>query len=114
MGAGWAGICCPAPKEESLDPLLLSDEVAISARDHSLGLGAGTALVESSPERSLDAGVTVRSGSEPLSSSGAVWGGAPLELGPGMWGIILQSLESLTSGSGTSRSESLLLPVSSR
>lgn len=72
MDVGWAGTCCcPAPPlcEESLDPLLLSDDVAISARDHNLGLGAGfgpwMALQESTC--SLDSGPDdVRSGSEAL------------------------------------------------
>lgn len=45
--------------EESLDPLLLSEDVAISARDHSLGLGGGfgswTAMQEST--WSIDSGL---------------------------------------------------------
>lgn len=44
MDVGWVGGCrCPSPPlcEDAWLPLVLSEDVAISARDHSLGLGAG-------------------------------------------------------------------------
>lgn len=102
MDVGWTGACCcpdPPPCEESLDPVLLSEEVAISARDHSLGLGAGFGSRTGLQESLCSLGLDVRSGSETLS--------VPSGAGPGMWGG-LTSPESLQSGSVKPRSPSSL------
>lgn len=92
MDAGWAGACRgPAPPLCEHSWLLLSEDVAISARDHSLGLGAGFGPWM----ESVDGG--------PAGSRGEARGGAPVGEGSRMQG----SVRSPESASAKPRSVSL-------